>query len=214
MTFVTPPRLSLLRARTKSSHAAIETVPILSRLMARDIRVAEYTAVLDAMHGFHLAFEAEIAALVADLPQAAAMLEQSRLPALRSDLAWFGLAPSPAAPPAPGFATRAEALGALYVIEGSLLGGRVIARHLTENLNVRPGAGCSYYGGTDADTARGRWHDLCALIESLDDRDGAAQPVGELMAQAACRAFDSLDRWMRRIAPVHGARPMAEAAAS
>jgi heme oxygenase len=218
MTFVTPPRLSLLRTRTKAAHASMEKVPILGRLLAPDLTTEEYVSVLDSMHAFHRAFEPEIAATLAGVPQAASVLAVSRLPDLLADLAWFGVSPSPVPPPIPRLNAPAEALGALYVIEGSILGGRVIARHVADSLGVRSGEGCSYYGGRTADQARDRWQLLCDLLEGYGERDGGASssllPIDEAMAEAACGTFDSLDRWMRRIGVVQGVRPLAEAAAS
>lgn len=211
MNFVTPPRLAMLRARTRAAHAAIESVPALGRLLAPDLTVAEYIAVLDAMHGFHRAFEPGIAEALRDVPGARAVLGQSRLPALAADLDWFGVAPSPGLPAVPRLRSAAAGIGALYVVEGSILGGRVIARYLGVSLDVRSAEGASYYGGLSADAARARWQMLCDLVET-GCADGAE--ANEAMAEAACATFDSLDRWMRRLSAARSVRPMAEAAAS
>ena len=41
-----------------------------------------------------------------------------------------------------------EALGCLYVVEGSTLGGQVIARHLRQTLGVDPRCGGSFFART------------------------------------------------------------------
>lgn len=39
------------------------------------------------------------------------------------------------------------ALGSLYVIEGSSVGGRILARHFGERLGMRPDTGCRFFAG-------------------------------------------------------------------
>lgn len=184
-----------LRAGTRDAHAQIETVPALSRLLAHDLQRHEYIAVLRHMEAFHAAIEPAIAAALAPLPEAAAMLDGSRPAALMADLAWFGVSPllPLAAPPdLPQFEGPADALGALYVIEGSGLGGRVIARHLSDRLGVAAGAGGSFYGRLSAEEARSRWQLLSRILE--------APVAGDVVVAGALATFSSLDRWLRSIA--------------
>jgi heme oxygenase len=210
-------RLARLRLGTRDAHARIESVPALARLLAPDLTVAEYVAVLRHMHGFLCDFEPAIAAALADHRQAAVLLDGGRPRALAEDLAWFGASPQPldAAPPA--LSGPAAALGALYVIEGSGLGGRVIARHLAASLGVAPGTGGSFYGGPTAEGARLRWQRLCAL---LDPADPVGDPMGgpiddDALLAGALATFRFLDRWMRGIDPAdhHRRSPGAEVAA-
>lgn len=68
--------------------------------------------------------------------------DRRRASALLADLADLGLErPPPALIPAP--ATAAERVGALYVLEGSRLGGIVLRRRLAE---AQPGAPSAYLG--------------------------------------------------------------------
>ena len=57
--------------------------------------------------------------------------ERRRSDTLRSDLAGLGAA-VPAFAPLPAFASSAALLGAIYVLEGSRLGGRMLARTVPE----------------------------------------------------------------------------------
>jgi heme oxygenase len=187
-------RLDLLRARTRAAHARIETVPALARLVADDLTMAEYVAVLRSMHAFHAALEPAIAGELADVPAAAALLDGGRMRALAEDLAWFGapgLPPSPVSLPS----GRAAALGALYVVEGSGLGGRVIARRVAASLRVTPGRGGNFYGGLGADAARTRWRHLCDLLEHFDLREETAADL----IDGAIATFRCLERRLRRV---------------
>jgi heme oxygenase len=186
----------MLRSRTRASHAGIELVPAMTRLVAPDLTPAEYVAVLQYMHAFLASIEPAMAAGLASFPAAAAMLDGARPRALAADLAWFGAAPI-RPPKLPGVATVPAALGALYVVEGSSQGGRVIARHIAQSLGVAAAAGGSFYGGLSAEAARRRWTNLCALLEAPVTQFNAA--YDEAVAAAACETFACLAGWLRRI---------------
>jgi len=186
--------LARLRAGTRDAHVRIETVPALGRLIAADLTHAEYVAILQHLHAFHAHVEPAVGLELAAWPEAAAMLDGSRPRALAEDLAWFGACTIPP-PPLPALDGPAAALGALYVIEGSGLGGRVIARHLTNSIAVAPGSGGSFYCRQDADTARRRWQCLIALLESpVTDGEASKQIV-----EGARETFRSLEHWLRTI---------------
>ncbi len=189
-------RLAHLRAGTRDAHTRIETVPALHRLLAADLTEHEYVAVLRHLHAFHACIEPAIAAELEAFPMAAAMLDGARPRALAQDLDWYGVSTlkPPMPPPLQG---TAAALGALYVIEGSGLGGRVIARHLTESIGVADGAGGSFYCRMDADTAKRRWQALTTLLERSDADAGA-------MVAGACLVFQAMESWLRTIGNVVG----------
>jgi heme oxygenase len=189
-------RLALLRAGTADAHARIETVPALARLLAPDLTSADYIAVLRHMHGFLAAWEPAVAASLRNAcPPAAALLDGARLCALAEDLAWYGAASRPLAEPPRGLPEPDAALGALYVIEGSGLGARVIGRHLGPTLGVGPGTGGSFYCGATAAGARARWQRLQAVLD-MPAPHGAAD---DRLVAGANATFACLERWMRRI---------------
>ena len=118
------------------------------------------------MQACHAGAGPDIALARAGLPAAQSRLDGRRLRALADDLAVLGTAPLQESPPPLALANRAEAIGALYVIEGASLGGRVIARHITDSLDLAPGEGASFYGGLSADAARPRRAQLSAVLEA------------------------------------------------
>jgi heme oxygenase len=188
-------RLARLRRGTSATHARIETIPALARLLAPGLGTADYVAVLRAMHAFLAGIEPAVARALATWPDAAALLDGSRPRALAEDLAWFGATTPPPIDP-PALPDTEAALGALYVIEGSGLGARVIARHLADTLGVSPGAGASFYGGQSAEAARQRWR-----------RDAAGDPVNGALA-----AFGALEACLRQIdGTARAIRPPADA---
>jgi heme oxygenase len=124
---------------TRGAHASIESVPSLRRLLSPDLTATDYVATLRHMRAFQGSLEPLLALRLNGASGADRLLDGNQLAALDADLAWFRAAPLlPPRLPAPGSA--AAALGALYVLEGSNLGGRIIGKHVARTLGVRPGS--------------------------------------------------------------------------
>ena len=196
--------LARLRAGTRPAHASMETVPALSRLLAADLTRSEYVMVLQSMYAFHATFEPVVARALADHPEAAGMLDGARPRALAEDLDWFGHPAPPRLPQRllPALDAPRGALGALYVLEGSGLGGRVIARHLSLSLGIAPGRGGSFYGGLSAEAVRERWHRLCALLDApglAGQADTTSDILSDPLVDGAVATFGLLECWMRQI---------------
>jgi EAL domain-containing protein (putative c-di-GMP-specific phosphodiesterase class I)/heme oxygenase len=188
-----PGILERLRSSTRAAHAAIETLPRLSRLLARDITVTDYVQTLRLLHAFHASIEPELARCLRGLSRAEALLDGKGIAALEADITWFG-----AIPLAPQQLQRpptsvASALGALYVIEGSNLGGRIIGRHVAKNLGVAPGTGGSFYCGLSAEDARRRWRQLQEVLRLEIDAPGT---IWEPVTSAALATFESFEHCM------------------
>jgi heme oxygenase len=90
-------------------------------------------------------------------------------------------------------------LGSMYVLEGSTLGGQVIARHLEARLGFREGHGYSYFVcyGTEAGE---RWR---AFRRVLVEHSGPE--TDPLMIEAARETFQSLYDWLRHTLRTPGA---------
>ena len=90
--------------------------------------------------------------------------------------------------PAIGLGSLAAAFGSMYVMEGSALGGRVIARELAKRHHIGPCNGGAYFNGWGADTGS-MWRDFGGLLSLHADGD-------ERMRSEACTAavqtFDAL----------------------
>lgn len=123
--------LRLLRTGTAAEHEDVErTLALLDPALGRPRLVH----VLDLMHGFWRAAEAGLDAWAADRPADADRLQWSRrrrAALFAGDLQTLGAAPSGATPQLPPVRGTDEALGRLYVLEGSTLGGVFIDRHLS-----------------------------------------------------------------------------------
>lgn len=129
-----------LRDSTRAEHDRIEAA---LEWQHRAGDRGRYAAWLAALHAFYAAWEPALAAAIADPPF---FDPRRKLPLLEADLAALGSQPAATASPAPPypFTTRAEALGALYVLEGSTLGGQLIAAHVRDRLGFAPAFHGSY----------------------------------------------------------------------
>jgi heme oxygenase (biliverdin-IX-beta and delta-forming) len=177
-----------LRAATAAAHERLHQHPGLSAAACGAIGIDAYRALLARLYGFHKAFD--------DATLAQAVLTpapRSRL--LEDDLQALGVSPEQlAALPLCDFLSplteEASALGALYVVEGSALGGARIARALAPVLEPFRGAGCRFFSNDGG--ARGAFPGLLARIETLHD-----DPHRERAAiDAAVRTFAAFEDWM------------------
>ncbi|SDF17526.1 Heme oxygenase [Blastococcus aurantiacus] len=122
--------LRLLRTGTAAEHEDVErTLDLLDPSLTRH-RLAQ---VLDAMHGFWRAAEAGLDGWAARCPADAEGVDwprRRRASLFAADLRKLDAPPSDDAPLLPDVPGTDEALGRMYVLEGSTLGGVFIDRHL------------------------------------------------------------------------------------
>ncbi len=213
--FRIPPLLARLRTETRAAHDRIEIVPELSCLLSATLAADAYIRALRALHAFHAGMWASLPALLSGFLAEFTIQggdftpSDAGLRALAADLAWFGAQPPPKMPALPEVNDAASALGALYVVEGSALGARVIGRAVSISLGVTPGRGGSFFCGATADAARTRWHHFAAALDWAEPRLGEAGSAR--VTQAAIAVFAKLEQAFGQIS---GARHEAGASSS
>ena len=116
-----------LRNATGSAHrhleAHLDAINLLNALTTRSVLVARY-------HTFHSRVEAALKPHLKLLP-GLAFASRCRTPLLANDLLNLGCRPSSDQKFNLCLSSQAEALGGLYVLEGSTLGGRAILKELS-----------------------------------------------------------------------------------
>lgn len=95
----------------------------------------------------------------------------------------------------PPLDSEAAAWGALYVLEGSTLGGRLICRMLQQQL---PGAPLHFFSGYGSQTGP-YWVAFLAAFEEAATR----LPYSDI-CQSAFLTFQSLDLWLQQQLPANG----------
>lgn len=176
-----------LRIETRKTHDALDQT---LELIERPLTLTQYGRLLGRFLGIHLAVEP----LLSRNLDPALMEGRSKLSALDHDLQACGFEPNeiqtfPVCDVLPTISNRATALGALYVIEGSTLGGRVIAQSIARNEQIPPHA-CRYFDiyGAQAGT---RWRAVCDALEACDDQAMHIEAV-----TSAKLVFGSLTLWL------------------
>lgn len=183
--------LERLKSETRAAHGAVESVLCLPG------NLEAYRGQLESMLGFVEPWETAVRGTA----DGTLMEGRERAGRLRTDLAALGrneleIEALPRCMALPPLAGREEVLGSCYVMEGSTLGGQMIARYLEQTLGLSGGAGYSYHRGAGTDT-RARWEQfrqgLAERAEGLDmDR----------IVAAARATFEALGAWcVRQEAP-------------
>ncbi|GJE53837.1 MULTISPECIES: biliverdin-producing heme oxygenase [Methylobacterium] len=175
-----------LRAATAGAHQALERD---LDWEARTATLQGYRDLLALMRGFHAGFEPAIGRMLDDEDFFG---PRRRLQALDADLNRLGLGATdiaglPAVSPI-ALTSRASAYGALYVLEGSTLGGQVIGRSIAERHGPDAEAACRYYRGHGRATGR-MWNAFRARLDGLDGDDALV---------AGIATFDALRTWLAR----------------
>lgn len=147
-----------------------------------------YVALLAAFHGFIAPWEAALArALPSTLHEAFEARRKSAW--LEADLHVLGasLGTRRAAVPVPD--SLPGQIGAWYVVEGSTLGGRIIAPALAAHFGFAPRQGNAYFDAYGADTGS-RWRSFRMLAEAeVGPSDIEACVAGARLT------FEALDAW-------------------
>lgn len=133
-----------LRNGTAAAHKQLEATAVFAQLMKESVTTTDYARALRVMLQFYAMMEPCLkSGLLAHLPDYA---YTPRFPLLQNDLQQLGMSANIQedirlqSPPG-----KAATLGMLYVVEGSTLGGQVLARHLYARLGERLALATSIY---------------------------------------------------------------------
>jgi heme oxygenase len=180
--------LDRLRLETAVDHVAVEAgMP----LMVEDLDRESYVRCLRQAHGLVAAWEEWSSGSAPDWMHS--LLEnRQRQGLLERDLAWFGVVQLDTARPAmPETKDDASLLGSMYVMEGSTLGGRLIARHVERVLGLTAGVGDAYFCGHNQRTGT-MWKEFCGVLQArVPDRETHTVIV------AAKNMFRIFGSWMQ-----------------
>jgi heme oxygenase len=173
-----------LREATSESHARLHLHSGFLAIQNGTVDLDAYRALLIRLYGFHVAFEAAMG------------ISGDRSTWLQEDLTALGIGTEalPAIPRCaslPPLDTPGRRLGALYVVEGAMLGGRQLARSLASLLGSAGSRGRHFFLGRGAQTSSA-WN---AYLEQLDRVADTTAVRLELVASAV-DTFNSFEGWV------------------
>jgi heme oxygenase len=181
-----------LRDETRHLHRALEDdLPV----MRRDLQWAEYRRLLAGFYGFYLPMEhalARVPGLEFTLPD---WPERRKIEWLVKDLRALGITRQEITALSlcvqlPAISGVDEALGCLYVLEGSTLGGQIIGRHLQTTLQIGPNNGASFFCSY-GDRVGSMWKIFQEALRTHEPADH------ERIINAAGQTFESMHRWLK-----------------
>jgi heme oxygenase (biliverdin-IX-beta and delta-forming) len=184
-----------LRAATRPAHNSVEAA---LAFLVQPLNLNTYKSAIERFYGFWLGWEPQIAVLLHD---EALSEPRRRLHMLAADLAGLGMSVDaikvlPRCPLTTLY-DEMEALGSLYVMEGSTLGGRIIEQNLLRCFGESAPAIGHYFNGYGAATGT-MWRSFLARLakESVTDADR--------MGAGALKTFERLDSWFTDETPDGG----------
>lgn len=193
-TLPAPAVLDRIKQDTAGAHRRVERV---FRILDARLTLATYAGWLERLLGLYLPLEAQIdpwgERLAIDWPA------RRKTPLLRRDLLTLGVPPEridslPVCGGLPVLADSPAVLGALYVLEGSTLGGPFIARHPAATLDLQAGNGAAFFVPYGSQWLT-RWQ---AFRERLAAAT-ATPEVQQRMIESARATFTAFERWLRRV---------------
>lgn len=181
--------LEHLRKETASAHERVEQA---FDLEARTNSMSAYCELLERFYAFHTAWEPLVEAALDDQ---GVFRPRRKIELLKQDLHALGimdrdlpqLAVGLRVPP---IRSSPEAFGSMYVVEGSTLGGRIIARTVERRLGFDRCRGCSYFR-CYGDAVGHMWRSFQAAILT------SCQPEDEdAVILSAKRTFSTLHEFL------------------
>jgi len=176
-----------LRCETRTEHESVEeafSAPSSLRDLDAYLRLLErFYRVVDPL-------EREIEASGAFEALSLNAVGRRRREALARDIAHLG--GNLASSPPEKNSTHGYAIGALYVLEGSTLGGQIIARSVRQNLGLTT-EGVEYFGAHGQETGS-RWQEFGQAVNQW----GLATGQKEDAIEGARRTFRRFDRSLRQ----------------
>jgi heme oxygenase len=183
--------VSMLRERTRPLHDQTEAGIDLQRALSS---CDEYRRMLAGYLGLYRPFEAALSQASHEARELVDWPASGRVPLLERDLLALGstqeeIAAMPNAPVMPDLTDPSAMLGALYVVEGSQLGGQMIYRDVQSKLHLDVTTGASFFAGAGTHTGP-RWKQFLSGLEQ--QTQDTAQAV-----EAACAMFHYFGAWLK-----------------
>jgi heme oxygenase len=179
--------LQRLRAETRPWHEALERdLELLGPRADRN----SYGRFLAGMYGYRLSWESEAARWLA-APWPEFFAQRRKTPQLAEDLHSLGVSVAAVKPiPMPHWQGMADLWGSLYVLEGSMLGGQVIARAARDRWQLSDEHGLCYFLSYGSQL-RAMWQEFCEELTARTRPEDADATV-----EAARRTFEQLHAWL------------------
>ena len=147
--------LKELRSITSPAHKKLEEATLSKKIISENLSVNEYAAYLEKMLVVMNSFEKEIFPLLK--PHFTDLDQRTKVALLEKDLNVLSQKVSLKKSDFSGFPSHhsvAYNMGAFYVLEGSILGGKFIYKNINATLGFDAEHGATYFNGYGAETGK------------------------------------------------------------
>jgi heme oxygenase len=147
-----------LKESTQPSHQELEKkmVSLIKKINNRQ----DYVKFLKLMYGYYSALEKRVQEYVSDME----IEKRRKAERLLEDISYFeSTITTDMCNELPPITSHAEALGAMYVMEGSTMGGKIIAKMIKGQAGIDGPSGFSFFNGYGEDTGR-MWEEFKAFL--------------------------------------------------
>ncbi len=152
-----------LKEKTKAYHQQIERAPLLNQLINASINIAGYHELLKQFHAYIVPCES----IILSSSWSSLLDNRAKTSILTCDLLDLGITNNKKCTVLPPLITREQIMGYLYVMEGSTLGGKIIAKVLQAQLGLTAQYGARYFNGYGSNTVN-MWENFCHLLNRVD----------------------------------------------
>jgi len=186
--------MTALKAGTSEQHAAIERI---MPFFKNDFSLEAYIRVLKAFLGFFEPVERELRSIATRDSFGFNIDRGQRTNLLRMDLLALGVTSAdieliPRCDHLPKLENVDDGIGCLYVLEGSTLGGQLIAREVQTRFGVEEETGAAFFHGYGSQTGV-KWREFCTSVR-IYAAGGRSQSA---IVHSARSIFELLELWMR-----------------
>lgn len=187
--------LNRIRVETKAAHQALEVV-VIPRIKSADRE--GYIKLLQHFYGYFKPVEDLLDVYMNDklVPEYS---ERRKAGALLADLEVMGgIDKEPRrSTNLPAITNEYQAIGAMYVLEGSTLGGKIISKMLMQRLGKEDNNGIAFFSGYGEHTDA-MW---ASFTNTLDNYTADKEKQDEIV-NTATQTFSLFEQWMRANAGV------------
>lgn len=186
--------LDRLKQETRQAHQRAEDT---LQIFSPDFDLEHYIILLERFYGFWRPLEARLA-FFEELDRGTHNFSnRSKSNLLAADLRIFGRDPATLrnCGRLPGMKTFDQALGCLYVLEGSTLGAQVIGRYLQKRFQIGHESGAAFFNA-DTGNAGQCWREFCAFLVAHSTPSHSDQIVS-----SALETFNRFAEWFAPAPP-------------
>lgn len=169
--------LDKLRNKTSESHKNLEAIPISKIVVDPSISTEDYALYLSLMHDVVSDYEKVIYPIVENV--ILDISERKKADLILQDLKSIGEEKQKGHAFLKNHDQKYNlpfALGMLYVLEGSTLGGRFILKNIQENLGLNEEKGVSYFSGYGNKTGS-YWKNFLAFFTAYEAQNNAEEEI-------------------------------------